>query len=459
LVVYSLTRIDNDGRTESATNRELALVYAFVFIFNKCAYHLIFRFQLYNLLGNAVKFSRDEGTIELTVRVISSTENDQHVTTMNGFGGIGPTTIRFDVKDYGKGIEATDFSKIFEPFRQATAETESVYGGTGLGLAISSKLANALGGEISVDSVVDEWSQFMVEFPLKDPVADVDAISTSLQGVHTLLLCTDSELLDHLTNIFKTCHAKFSVHPSLDSVESLVQNGTVPSAKRFVFVVDEKLFARDIYHRIRGKIGTCTLYTFGPEFSVKEDDNEDNFRNISQMFPSVLMGKLSQEAIQSNGTGGANHVPRRRSSQFDKPRESLSSIRVLIAEDNAINQKVLIRLLKRLQVENISVAEDGQQAVDMEATGGGFDIILMDYQMPIMNGVEACQQILGRERNAAVEATPKVVFLTAHASSAFEKECYDAGGDGFLPKPFDIKGIQECLETILFQSSSSMLVF
>jgi CheY-like chemotaxis protein len=119
--------------------------------------------------------------------------------------------------------------------------------------------------------------------------------------------------------------------------------------------------------------------------------------------------------------------------------------RVLIAEDNGVNQKVLVRMLKRMELHDIVVVDNGLKAVEREAAEP-FDIVLMDMQMPVMDGIEATKRIVGRQASDHPRAS--VVFVTAHVSTSYEAMCENAGGVDFLPKPFNLEQIQKCFQRV-----------
>lgn len=132
-----------------------------------------------------------------------------------------------------------------------------------------------------------------------------------------------------------------------------------------------------------------------------------------------------------------------RSRTFDINDDTIfRNLNILIAEDNKINQKVLVRILNRLQIHNIVVIENGQEAVD-QVSNQSFDLILMDLHMPIMDGIESCNIITKMMTDAIV------VFLTAHVSDVFENDCYDAGGVAYLTKPCNIDTISTCLRNLI----------
>jgi CheY-like chemotaxis protein len=118
-----------------------------------------------------------------------------------------------------------------------------------------------------------------------------------------------------------------------------------------------------------------------------------------------------------------------------------ANIRVLVAEDNKINQKVLKRMLFRLRLEQIDIVDNGQEAVDREATQT-YDVILMDMDMPVMDGLEATRQIVARPRVELKDVAPKIFFVTAHALDTFQAQAKAAGGHGFISKPFNLQMIK-----------------
>jgi CheY-like chemotaxis protein len=125
----------------------------------------------------------------------------------------------------------------------------------------------------------------------------------------------------------------------------------------------------------------------------------------------------------------------------EKTDSCFADIRVLVAEDNKINQKVMHRMLLRLGLVHIDIVENGQEAVDREATQI-YDVILMDIQMPVMDGLEATQKILSRPRVKLMDVAPKIFFVTAHALDTFQARAEAAGGHGFISKPFNLQKIE-----------------
>ena len=187
---------------------------------------------LYNLLGNAVKFSNPGSTVELSVMVMSLHQGPRAVTDnwysprrMYENKPLPPlegTVIRFVVKDYGRGINPAAFSEIFRPFRQADLATESLYGGTGLGLSITSKLVHGLGGSITVESIEREWSTFTVDLPLPPDAVLVptDTISSELQNVKVLFVGCDECDRKRMRDIFSEIKVEHAFHNDIVDLRS-----------------------------------------------------------------------------------------------------------------------------------------------------------------------------------------------------------------------------------------------
>ena len=455
---------------------------------------------LYNLLGNALKFSNAGGTIDLTIFLKDAIEGNSlrpngHTYTpkaddheivraksivvfedmsgdMRGSAASRRSSTKFKllydqsnanvasnalpkpfqhyicyvVKDCGKGIERKDFQKIFEPFRQASAETERVYGGTGLGLAVTAKLVTALGGTVSVDSCEGEWTEFTVQLPYHDAPFRIDLAAQKLVDTVVLLVDNDPANILALSTLFQECGINNVYYSCMEDIlNAAAASGFMKSRNTFICLVNELLFDLSAYNRLTAQ-ARLLLLTFGPKFSVKE--TKYHYSSLTQMLPSVLLTSFSTLVDSLNNVEDASPI------QMDSPQPSATTqtvlrrsftmrdIRIMMAEDNKINQKVLMRILNRLGYTNIEVVENGKEACDLEETQY-YDIILMDVQMPVMNGIEACHHIMTRKTTN--HPKPRIVFVTAHVSDAFESECRSAGGADFLPKPFNISDIENCL--------------
>lgn len=348
--------------------------------------------------------------------------------------------VRFVVKDYGRGINKKDFGRIFQPFKQADSSTEVLYGGTGLGLAITSKLVKGLNGSISVDSVEGEWSEFTVDIPYNGPPVDEKGISESLKSIVLWLVNKEDSCTNLLeSHVLPTFGVDFKRFASMGELEDgFVYLKPVSARQCAICLCHENQHKPDSYDRLVKKVPKSMLLTFGPNYNVTGANG--HYRSLNQVLPSVLMKSF---VAQVNSYANVSKDVKRVSARQAKPVAN-SEIRILIAEDNAINQKVLVRMLKRLGLVNMDVVDNGKKAVELAASLP-YDIVYMDIQMPIMGGLEACKLIVEQRGSNYL---PKVVFVTAHASDDFEAEGMEAGGDGFVSKPYNVHELQKSFDLI-----------
>jgi CheY-like chemotaxis protein len=351
---------------------------------------------LYNLLGNAAKFSKPGGVI------------DVHISLEEAGSQCDGDRVRFSVKDYGKGIDERDFETIFRPFNRASQETQAVYGGTGLGLSISSKLVKRLGGTISVDSKVGEYAEFTVELPVGgsilkqkkiQPLPVLPAISKEHHDGPPVdvIQCPSPSM----TGLFAPINDRTEQEGSLE-----------PQSKKL------KSSHRSMFGLVSTAGSNVSMSTTVPSFNTVQ--------------PSLPATKEGGSVSPRDTTWQPPKSP---------PRKRL---RVLYAEDNIVNQKVFSRILAKLGITDLDIVDNGLEAVEFSATKV-YDIIFMDMQMPIMDGLEATRLIKERGGDGDITA-PKIVFCTAHAMDDFRWQAEQAGGDGFVSKPFNMKMIDSILQ-------------
>jgi signal transduction histidine kinase/DNA-binding NarL/FixJ family response regulator len=493
---------------------------------------------LYNLLGNALKFSRDNGVIELGVHLVD-VPREGHETSGKAAAATTANTrrvLRFVVKDHGKGIDKRDFDKIFQPFKQARDTAEQFYGGTGLGLPITAKLVAGLNGTISVDSKVGEWSKFTVDFPFIGPEADISDISARLNNArifhvckeeaHDTPFCPESE-----TNIVNSYQLNVAHLQSCQELADLASaNGAIDRSRFHVCLIHEDAYDAQAYQSFAMAAGpNVVLLTCGPTYSVK--DAHGHYRSLNKILPSVLVesiashvekvaaaptsmsmarrmsetsasftthprivkGQEKDEATRSlkavaaatvapilplgsaslpksPSTVGAERaraivaissalqlakssslesvfaIQQQQQQQQQQPlkKKTFQDLKILIVEDNMINQKVMVRMLERLGLgqDNVDVADNGQTAVDLTAAQW-YDIILMDQQMPIMDGLTASSIILKRQQRVA----PTIAIVSANAGEYWEQLVIQTGVKHFIPKPCKLDHIRSFLQT------------
>lgn len=330
------------------------------------------------------------------------------------------------------------FCSRFEPFHQSSQNDPGTHGGTGLGLAITRQLVLALDGEISVQSELNQWCEFQVELPWGKQGEKEDPLSES---------CSNLGSLDR------------SNHTSLsgenDDLDSLHSSGILTS------------YCPDGSNHSGVSLSLYNLDLGDPSCSANADNADVDFvtgKETTSPAPRRCFRKVddvmnevpepAQLATASSSATSANLLTDGKSGQDSglsqkslfslssiktAPSSSLGHMKILIAEDNIINQKVLLRTLKRLGVSDVDVVENGQLAVDA-SQDKAYDVIFMDLQMPVMDGLEATTIISQRNER------PHIVFLTAHALKDYQDQASKAGGDGFISKPFKMEVIRDMLE-------------
>ena len=310
------------------------------------------------------------------------------------------------------------------------------------GLAITSKLVNRLGGTISVESKRWNWSKFTIDFPFNESHVDVMGMSERFQHTSIFLVSnSDEEEAISRFGTYKVDLARFRTLKELQGrIETMEQSGVLSSERCYICLIHEDEYDSKLFETLSSKLPKSVLFSFGPKYSVK--DTRGHVRSLEQVLPSVLMERLGA-CVDSIGHDSSQDAE---DSETDSSTKAVpyTQFRILIAEDNIVNQKVLSRILTRLGIENVEIVGNGKLAVEREASEQ-FDIVLMDMDMPIMNGIEACKEITKRQGG---HPKAKVVFVTAHVADEFKSECLGAGGVEFLPKPFSMDGIENCFRRV-----------
>jgi signal transduction histidine kinase/CheY-like chemotaxis protein/HPt (histidine-containing phosphotransfer) domain-containing protein len=388
---------------------------------------------LTNLLGNAIKFT-ERGEVVVEVRLVRA-EADR-------------SFIRFEVRDTGIGIAPEAQAQLFESFRQADASTTRRYGGTGLGLAISKQLVHLMGGAIEVESEPGKGSRFFFTVPLgqaseawrkdAEPAAD-------LQGVRVLIVddnATNRDILRHRVLAWRMRVAVAADGPS--ALEAL--RGAAAEGSSFDLVIlDMHMPKMDGLALAREIQGDPTLHSTRllllTSLDVEGDNDELRQAGITAHLTkpvrqSELYNRIAEVMERPLAPGRGRRVVR---DQGRARTPQLSGL-VLLAEDNLVNQDVAREMLESLGCR-VHVASDGLEAMDL-AFHGEYDAILMDIQMPGMDGYQATRSIRSQEERekqrtpgGPVRRTP-VIALTANAMQGDRQECLDAGMDDYLTKPF-----------------------
>ena len=395
---------------------------------------------LLNLLSNAVKFT-DEGTIEVRVRWVDAEGEDAEGDRAEG----APQTFQlaFSVADTGMGISEQRQERLFESFTQADTSTTRKYGGTGLGLAISKRLTELMGGEISVRSEKGVGSTFTFTVRVDAVEAagpeDVDRTTeTELSGKRVLLV-DDNETS---RNVVAQYLGRWAMN--VDTVASAREALDRYREAHFDIVLLDYGLARTngiaLAHRLhnadaemeRTTTPVLLLTMLGENAQSRDNMEVPNLvaRITKPIRPRLLRRQLV--SVIQHGTE-ARPILEGRKSAFEGELADQHPLRIMLAEDNAVNQKVTRRLLRQLGYR-VDVVANGLEAVEA-LQRQPYDLVLMDVQMPEMDGLEATRRI----RSEDVIVQPRIVAMTAAAMRKDQEACLEAGMDGYLSKPVEVE--------------------
>ncbi len=396
---------------------------------------------LMNLVGNAIKFT-ERGEVVIRLRVL-----DQDAAAPQ---------LRFEIQDTGIGIAPEVQARIFDAFTQADGSTTRHYGGTGLGLAITRRLVRLMGGELGVDSTPGAGSRFWFILPLTRPVASARPFWSAredVRGVRILLVddnATNREILQRQTTAW-----------GLASDEA--ENGLVALAR-----------LRDAARA--GKPYELALVDMRmPEMDGLELARQIRADSMLAGLKLVLLSSNGGEEVVQAGMQGLLHKPVRQAELYKilcrllsraaepvsqrsvKPSAPQSRFagRILVAEDNPVNQEMALAVLDVLGCQ-AEVAANGQEAVEAVARTG-YDLILMDCQMPVLDGFAATAAIRRWEQAQSRPRLP-IIALTANIVKGFREQCLAVGMDDYLSKPFEQEQLAALLEHWLPAAPAAMPV-
>ena len=358
-----------------------------------------------NLVGNAVKFS-ERGRVVVAVRAA-------------GIGSAGSTArLLVSVTDNGVGITPEQQERLFASFVQATAQTQRRYGGTGLGLAISRRLAELMGGTLRLTSPVTDGrgSRFVLDVPVEVVEAATDPRQDSLAGCRVEVRHRDPVVTDVLVERLQEAGADVGTGERLDG--SRWEGSSVA-------ILDAAIPGVDAMLRDRGSV-PIVLISRVPRWHAAEQLGWAPPESVPWLTEPVRTRSLIRSVlsalgatVSAGGTGGPPDIP------------SLPQLRVLVAEDNAVNQTLIRALLARVDIVP-DIVEDGAAAV-VAVAEKCYDVALLDLRMPIMDGLEAARSILADATPGA--RLPVLVALTADVGETDRKAAREAGLSEFLAKP------------------------
>ncbi len=387
---------------------------------------------LVNLVGNAIKFT-EKGDVVLTVESKEETRDELRV--------------HFSIRDTGIGIPPEKRDQIFESFTQVDSSTARKYGGTGLGLAIAAQLVELMGGKLRVDSQVGTGStfQFTARFG-RQP--ERDTISPDLTG-HRVLLVEDNEttreILEEMLHDWKaevvSVSAAEAALPALQSgagdehpFTSLLIDAQRSSMNGF------ELAHEIVQRRFPSRVSVILLVAASQRSEVAR---------LRQAYTTYLTKPVRRADLFEALVRGSRRRPAADQSLSTRRRAGKKGLklRVLLAEDNRMNQELAVELLVR-RGHSVELASNGNEvltAIDKQQDPP-FDVVLMDVQMPEMGGLEATAAV--RQREKLTGGHIPIVAITAHAMLEDRKRCLEAGMDGYISKPFQSQELFETIESL-----------
>jgi polar amino acid transport system substrate-binding protein len=389
---------------------------------------------LTNLVSNAIKFTSN-GEIIVSIKLISRDEKN--------------VEIRFDVKDTGIGISKEQIKKLFTSFSQADSSTTRKYGGSGLGLAISKQIVELMGGSVGVESILDSGSDFYftIKFELQEKQKNF-LQTTNIKNLKVLVVDDNASSREILENILKSlkfevkaiCCGKEAIlelkeanrenssynlvlmdwmMPEMDGIETIIkinEDKEIANVPTFVMVTSynkdeliEKAKDAHVFGFLEKPISPSTLYdtilkAFGKQIVLIPDQNMKN-------------------------------------NSFNEIKKILHGSKILLVEDNIQNQEIALEFLQKAKIE-VTIANNGEEAIEILKTNGEFDGVLMDCQMPIIDGYKATKLIRKIEKFKDLP----IIAMTANAMQGDREKCINSGMNDYIPKPLDFIYFYEILE-------------
>ena len=392
---------------------------------------------LANLVGNAVKFTH-HGQVVVDVVTVNS--------------GAGTAAVRIEVSDTGIGISRRDLKRIFAPFTQAHGSAARPYGGVGLGLTITKQIVETLGGSINVASERGKGSTFWVVLPLKHdnhPTRDNDVTPYQLNGVRALVIEPSDALLQVMDESLSEWGMRLTCRSSAENVLSLIQDAASVGDPYRAVIMDYDTNGSEVDRmalaiRSISEFSTTRLLAIAggiPDHCLRtsragcESPAQDMFvrvpkplrksRLLAALNDALRTSRDAEEEIAGNSEQGHDlQGPHIRIA--DRP----PGPRVLVAEDNAINQKVTRLLLEKLGCQ-VDLAPDGKDVLKATARTR-YDVVFMDCCMPIMNGCEATRRI---RKGAGPCRNVTIIGMSAHSLKEDIDRCIESGMNGYIIKP------------------------
>ncbi len=377
---------------------------------------------LMNLTSNAIKFT-EKG--EVTIFCTTLKRDDKTV------------ELHFGVKDTGIGIDSEKAASLFHPFTQADSSTTRKFGGTGLGLAICKRLVEIMGGSIWLESTPGKGStfHFSLTFGQKNEEKDNSGDKFALGAISILVLAANTSLSQVIRKMLARHHMDVTIFNDIDSAQNALDQDRI---RNDIVVMDSSLFDEEGLAFLNSLSDTLPskkkriilLSAFGKEEERQRAKKAGiDYILLKPVKESSLLHHI-REVLRIKTDAGSVFNDTLQDNLDESSIPDLSGVKILLVEDNLINQQVAGEILRQAGIE-VKIASNGLEAIS--SASKDIDIILMDVQMPRMDGFEATRKI----KNTPETADIPIIAMTAHALKGDRERCIDAGMDDYIAKPID----------------------
>lgn len=390
---------------------------------------------LLNLLSNAIKFTPQGGTIRLEIKQVERKN-----------GGV---FLQFIVSDTGIGMSEEFLEHLFLPFEQADNQISQKYGGTGLGMAITHNLVDLLGGSIQVKSKPQEGTTFTVQLPFDLPAEAMEQRKWQLDTLKVLFVDDEEDVCIHATLLLKRMgilsHYLKSGQEAVKAVLEAHETGTDYD----VCIIDWQMPDMDgvkVTRQIREKLGPDTLIIIISAYDWSEIEEEARLAGANAFIAKPLFQSTLYNVLVSAFGAAPSQPSCEEKSEVE--RDIFTGKRFLLAEDNALNQEIAVELLSMTGAV-IDCATNGEEAVKRfeVSPAGYYDLILMDVQMPIMDGYAATRQIRAGSHPDAGKIP--ILAMTANTFTEDVDASFAAGMNGHIAKPIELKILYRTIRGLL----------
>lgn len=391
---------------------------------------------LLNFLSNAFKFT-EEGSVKIRV----SCEQEH-----------GKFFVRFEISDSGVGISKDAQNRLFQEFEQADNSTTRKFGGTGLGLVICKELAQMMGGNVGLHSVIGEGSRFW--FTVVTPHLEEEVYDPEQDCLQALLLDSNEDYGLTLVHEVSTKGLLIATATDESAAKGMLSRDNIDEMMDVIIITESSLrngvesFAEYLSKAVRNKIKVVLLTQLGSHYTSEDEER----LNIDKITTKPIFSFEFLEMVESLFDDGKQSAVARQSHSGDE----LKGLRVLVADDNKVNQMVVQGFLKRLGL-TADLVSNGEEAVTkFTAADEHYDLVLMDCEMPVMSGYEATSKI--RRIEGSFRDTPvPIIALTAHCVPEYIDKCLASGMDSYLAKPININELRDALQQVVNSETREQL--